>query len=1102
MIKQISYTILLIGLLCCLRPANAQQSSGDIIVGKVFAKAEGALIGVSVKEVDATNRVISGTVTDVNGDFSMRIKSAKNKLEVSYLGFKTQSFPIGSRKNFSIEMKDDEQMLGEVVVTAKKRVNTGTMNIPEREASMAMQTIKADFSELSVASIDEALQGQIAGLDIIANSGDVGAGSAMRFRGTSSINANVTPLIVVNDLIYDTEDADNFDFVNANNENFANLLSINVDDIESISVMKDGAATARWGSRGANGVIAIRTKKGMKGKPRLQYTYRLSEKRQPEGMKMLNGDEYTMFMKEAYFNPLQSDAASDIKEINYIRNDAEFPDWRMYDNNTDWVDAVKTTGVTNDHYITLSGGGERATFYLSGGYFNEKGSIIGQNLNRYSSRMDLNYYVSDRILFSSEMAFTYTNQDKNVDKLLEIAYKKMPNLAVYREDANGNPTGEYYALPQNMSGKLDDQKGLRNPVASACLAKNNVKNYRLKPVFRLRYDLIPSEEKQLLQLRALVEFDVNNSSSYAFIPKELSTAVWTDGSLNKTDYGNDKSHGTLGRVELEWMPKLNDDHSLLLYGSAEMSGGSKSWQSEASYGLPEGISSPTTGSYVSGMGSGNSYWRGMNFLFSSHYSFRSKYNLDFVVRHEGSSKFGPDRKFGTFGGLSLRWNIIDETFMKPAQQWLSMLALRLSTGITGNPPKEEYLHFSRYESWSSYLNNAAVRPVSIRLNDLRWEKVQDKNIGFNLGFFEDLFTADFNYYDKKTFDLLQKDVAIPHSSGFTVYEWQNVGTVRNQGWELYLNLNRFVKMGKFHADFNLNFANNRNTVLELSDIILSRYNGDYNFGNGEYMSRLQLGNSLGSIYGFRYKGVYQYSIDNPDWTKGSAPVARNAQGEIIYDSKGNPVPMYFAYGTTNQLAFQGGDAIYEDINHDGNINELDIVYLGNSNPKFNGGMGLKLTYDRFSMNIYSVFRYGNKIVNTARMNAESMINNNNQSRAVNWRWRKEGDLRDIPRAWNEKAIGNASVPVARNFLGSDRYVEDGSYWRINQLTFNYAIPNKWLSKMSVASASAFLTVYNLYCFTNYSGVDPEVGYGSWGVSTDSNQTPRAKSFTAGISVRF
>jgi TonB-linked SusC/RagA family outer membrane protein len=1104
----VHFILCAIGILCCLQAANAQQPSGNVIIGNVFAKSEGALIGVSVKEVDATNRVISGTVTDVNGDFSLRIKSTANKLEVSYLGFRTRVFAIGTRKNFSIEMKEDEKTLDEVVVTAKKRVNTGTMSIPEREASMAMQTLKANFSDISVASIDEALQGQIAGLDIVANSGDVGSGSAMRLRGTSSINANVTPLIVVNDLIYEAPDADNFDFANANNENFANLLSINVDDIESISVMKDGAATARWGSRGANGVISLRTKKGTKGKPRLQYTYRLSEKRQPEGMKMLNGDEYTMFMKEAYFNPRQSDVASNIKEFNYIQSDAEFPDWRMYDNNTDWVDAVKTTGITNDHYLTLSGGGDRATFYLSGGYYNEKGSIIGQNLNRYTSRMDLNYYVSDRILFESEMAFTYTDQDKNYDKLLEIAYKKMPNLGIYYEDTNGNSTGQYYALPQSLSSQLDDQKDLRNPVASARLIKNNVKNYRLKPVFRLRYDLLPRKEKQMLQLRGLVEFDINNSSSYAFIPKELSTEIWTAEAINKADYGDNKSHSTLGRFELEWMPEFNNDkHSLIMLGLAEMNGGTKTWQSEASYGLPGGVSSPTTGSYVSGMGSGSSYWRGMYALFSSHYSYQSKYNMDFVLRYEGSSRFGRNRRFGTFGGVSFRWNVIDEAFMRPVQNWMSMLALRFSTGLNGTPPTEDYLHFSRYESWSNYLGDATIRPVSIRLDDLRWEKTRDINAGLNLGFFDDLFTLDFNYYDKKTSDLLQKDVSIPSSSGFTIYEWQNVGTVRNQGWELYLYLNRIIKAGKFHVDFNLNFANNRNTVLDLSDIVLSKYNGDYNFGNGEYMSRLQLGNSLGSVYGFRYKGVYQYSIDNPDlvasgYTLGSAPVARDASGNIIYDASGNPVPVYFAYGTTNQLTFQGGDAIYEDINHDGNINELDIVYLGNSYPKFNGGMGIKFTYDRFSVNIYSVFRYGNKIVNTARMNAESMINNNNQSRAVNWRWRKEGDLTDIPRAWNANAVANTSTPVARNFLGSDRYIEDGSFWRINQLSFNYALPNQWLSKLSVASASMFLTVYNLYCFTNYSGVDPEVGYGSWGISTDNNQTPRAQSFTAGLSLRF
>lgn len=1084
--------VTIIGLISCFQTVNAQQASGEMIVGQITSKSEGALIGVSVKEIDGTNRIVSGTVTDINGDFSLKIRSPKNKLEITYLGYQTQTISLGDKKSFSIVLREDDKSLDEVVITAKKRVNTGVMNIPEREVSMAMQTIKADFENLSVASIDEALQGQIAGLDIIANSGDVGAGSAMRLRGTASINANVTPLIVVNDLIFEAENTDNFDFVNASNENFANLLSINVDDIESITVSKDGASNAIWGSRGANGVISIRTKRGMKGKPKLTYAYKLSQKRQPEGMKMLTGDEYTMFLKEAYFNPTFSENASNIKEISYIQNDGEFPDWRMYDNNTNWLDAVKTTGVTHDHYLTLSGGGDKATFYLSGGYYSEKGSIIEQGLDRYSARMDLNYYVSDRILFSSDMSFSYTDEEKNYEGLLGIAYKKMPNLGIYQEDANGNSTGEFYTIPQTISNQLNDQRDLKNPVAVAHLAENNVKGYRLNPTFRLQYDLIPYTEDQMLRIKALASFDIQNNSTYTYLPKELSSVAWTDVNLNKSDYGNNKKRSTTGRVEIQWVPKFQSkDHSLSLFARGEISGGNSKWQSEQSYGIPNGIQNPTTGSYPSSMGSGSNYWRGLNALASGHYSYKSKYNLDVSVRREGSSRFGPKRRFGTFWGASLRWNVIDEAFMASTQDWMSMFAFRYSMGVNGNPPGSDYLHFSRYGSWSSYLGNATTRPTSLRLEDLRWEKSSDFNIGADLGFFDDLFTASFNYYEKETSDLLHKDVSIPASSGYTTYTYQNVGKVKNEGWELHMNLNRFIKVGKFHADFNMNFANNRNTILEMDEIVLNKYNGEFNFDNGSYMTRLQLNNSFGSIYGFRYKGVYEYNKEN--WQKGTAPVAKDGSGNVILDSNGDPVPMYFAYGTTNQLEFQGGDAIYEDINHDGNINELDIVYLGNSNPKLNGGMGFKLTYGGLTLNVYSVFRYGNKIINEARMNAENMHNNNNQNRSVNWRWRKEGDQTDIPRA-----LRNAG----RNWLGSDRYVEDGSFWRINQLSLNYQLPKSFVSRMSMSNARVFLTVYNLYCFTNYSGVDPEVGYGSWNISTDKNQTPRSRSFTAGVSVNF
>jgi len=1113
--KHFFNAILITLLLSCFQSLKAQQSS-DMIIGNVFEKGSGGLVGVTVMEVDGTNRVLSGTVTDVNGDFSMKIVSPKNKLVINYIGFKAQKLSIGDQRKFSIEMKEDETGLSEVVVTAKKRVNTGPLSIPEREASMAYQTIKADFENLPVTSLDEALQGKIAGLDIVANSGDVGAGSSMRLRGTASINANKPPLIVVDDMIYNASNADTFDFVNANPENYADLLSINVDDIESITVLKDGASTARWGSQAANGVISIRKKRGVRGKPQLRYSYRLSGSRQPQGMRMLNGDEYTMLMKEAYFNPMQNDATANIKEFNYITNDAVFPDWRMYDNNTDWVSAVKTTGVINNHYLTLSGGGERARFYLSGGYDNEKGSIIGQNLNRYTSLMTLNYYVSDRIVFTSDMSFTYQNQDKNYNinisnknyDLLALAYNKMPNLGIYREDANGASTGEYYTLPQTMSSQLKDQLAYTNPVALAYQAKNNVKNYRLLPVLRLDYDLIQPTDEQKLQVRASVQFDINNGTTYAFFPKSLASVAWTDGSINHGQYGNSKSYKTTSRFEIEWHPKFsNKNHSLGMTALAEFISGTSASQSEESYGMPLGIISPTTGSFVSNMSSSTSSSRGMDFVYMAHYSFKSKYNLDFTYTREGSSKFGPSKRFGNFGGIAGRWNISDEKFMDPSKKWLSMLAVRSSTGIVGNQPGDDYTYFSRYESWSNYIYNGTVRPVSIRLDNLQWETTQDVNIGANIGLFDDLFTADFNYYNKATSNLLQKGVKIPTSSGFPSYAWQNSGSVQNRGWELFLNLNRFIHAGKFHADFNLNFANNRNTVLSLSPIILAQYNGDYTFNNGDYLSRLQLHNSLGSIYGFRYKGVYQYSIDNPNFVAsgyalGSAPIARDAGGNIIYDSSGKPVPMYFAYGTTNQYKFQGGDAMYEDINHDGNINQLDIVYLGNSYPKVNGGGGFTFVYDKFSVNIYSVFRYGNKIVNSARMWAESMIDNNNQSRAVNWRWRKEGDITDMPRAWNKNAVNGTSMPVARNFLGSDRYVEDGSFLRINQISFNYSFPKKWLAKLSVTNASMFLTLYNVYCFTRYSGADPEVNYDSWGVSTDNNQTPRSQSFTGGVILQF
>ncbi len=1069
--------------------ANAQDT-GNLIRGKVFSTLDGEIIAAQVVEIDQNNRILSQAVTDFNGEFSMRIKNRNNKLRVSYVGYNTKTVNIGNNTVFNIELIDASEL--EVVeVTAKRRVNTGTLDIPEREISTAMQTISSkDFEGLSVASVDDALQGRISGLDVVASSGDAGSGSSMRIRGITSISPNSEPLIVLNGVIFDTPNAADFEFQTADEEKFADLLSVNVDDIESITVLKDAASTAVWGSRGANGVISIITKKGIKGKTRVQYSYRFTGSKQPKGMTMLTGDDYTMLLKESYFNPRQSDGAANVRELNY---DPTFSEYHNYNNNTDWVSAVTQFGGTGDHYLQLSGGGDKARFLVSGGYYNQNGSVIGQNLKRFSTRINLDYQVSDRIKFSTDFSFTDTNNKQNYDGLLGIAYKKMPNLGIWAKDADGNDTDRYYKMLPTASSQLDDQKGLRNPVASAHLAERLSRSVRILPVFRIQYDLL-DPEKSMLRYNAYVSFDVNNGSSYLFMPKELTTSNWLGADVNASSSNDNRSLNLSTDNNITWRPDFGTkDHALQLYGSFQMGMFSSRSQSISSYGTPTGsITGSTAGGYISNFSTGPGQGRWMAYMMLAHYVMYDRYVLDLTVRRDGSTKFGDDRKWGTFPGVSLAWNLADEKFMDFASDWLSTLKLRPSWGISGKQPSAEYLFYSIYSAYSSYAGVPTIRPDNIQLADLRWETVTSYNYGIDVGFLDDKFTGDFNYYFKRTEDMLFAGLRIPSSSGFNSLGYQNAGTMDNVGWDMNLNANRFVRVGDFSMSASLNFSNNVNTIIDLRQTILDSYNKDFSYNNGEYLTRIQMNNSFGSIYGFRYKGVYQYNEYEPG-REGLSPFALDENGQIIRDALGEPVRMTFAAGEPAEYKFKGGDAIYEDINNDGNINELDIVYLGNSNPLFNGGMSLRFNYKRLSANIFSNFRVGNKVVNMARMYAENMYGNNNQAASVNWRWRKDGDDTDMPRALYQSGY---------NWLASDRYVEDGSFLRIKNLQINYSLDPAKLKPYHLNQLQLYLTINNLMTFTKYSGVDPEVGYGGLGVSTDNAQTPRAKSFTAGISINF
>lgn len=1072
----------------------------------------GELTGASVCEIDGSGRIIEATVTDINGNFSMKISNPKDKIRFSYVGFKNVILPI-DREEYQISMKS-ETNLKEVTVVAKRRLNGGGLAIPEKEISFATQTIDAkEFEGLGMNTIDEALQGRIAGLDIIANSGNLGAGTTMRLRGASSISSltNANPLIVVNGNTWNVDMA-NFDMNNANDEQFAQLLNVNPEDIASITVLKDAAATAIYGSQGANGVIEITTKRGSRGKPRLEYRLRLTGTYQPEGYKMLTGDDYTMLLKESYFNPEQNDNASDIRELNY---DPTFSEYEQYNNNTDWLDAVTQWGLRQNHSLVITGGGEKATFRISGGFDHETGSVIKQMLNRFSTRVALDYYVSDRIKIQTNFSLTYTENNRNSDNLLSLAYKKMPNMSIYEQDpVTGENTDKYYAMLQSASSVFNNnQKNMVNPVASANLAKNKASTYDINPEFIMNYRLLGlDEEHTRLDWEGRVYMNIFNDYTNRFYPSELLTVSWNNG-VNTSYAGSTKSVAFTTKQSLYFYPHFaNENHKLSLMGRFELTSGSSTGQGTDGKGLVSGgPSSPDAGGLITGMSSSFSQWRSMYYTLQMHYAYKERYMLDFSVRADGTTKFGPDRRWGYFPAVSARWNFAEEPFIKRAtEKWLSMWSIRGSWGMVGNQPGQDYLYMSKYGSTDRYLDLAAMKPQNIRLTDLRWETTSTYDVGTDIGLFNNKFNLTMEWYYSTRRDMLMGGVRIPSNSGFYNLAYRNVGSMRNIGWEFHINTNRLVEIGKFYADINATFGNNSNEILTMDPTVLETLNSEFHFDNREVLQRVQLHNPFGAIYGFRYKGVYEYQYETfKDMSTAeraqfladghTAPIAQTETGSVIYDDEGDPIRMMYAYSNDaagRNYKFKGGDAIYEDINHDGNINALDIVYLGSSLPKLTGGFGFSLNYSRWRLNAQFNYRVGNKILNMARLDAEAMIGNDNQSQAVNYRWRKEGDVTTIPRAM----YGSTS---SYNTLVSDRFVEDGSFIRLNYLQLSYAFDPKVVKKLTGLNGLDFyISANNLFILTKYTGVDPEVGYGGYGASVDNGQTPRAKSYTFGFNVKF
>ena len=1095
--------------LFCLVSSSVFAQKSARISGTITSDAEGPLIMVNVTERDPNNRIIEACVTDFEGNFSMVVKNTSNVLEVSYVGYKTQRLEIGSRTVFNIKMVEDN-LLDQVDIVAEQRTRTGGLDILEREMTHATQKISMDEMDgLSFASVDEALQGQIAGLDVVFNSGDVGSGTQMRLRGNSALSSEIdaTPLIVVDDNIFEVEA---FDPEKTNAEDFAELLMINTEDIAEIEVLKDAASCAVWGSRGANGVIKIKTKRGKRGPTRVNFTYKFKDKWTPSGYNLLNGDDYTMLIKQALFNVDQKGV--DIPELNYEQT---FPEYQNYNNNTDWVDAVSKHGYRNEYSLNLSGGGEKATFRISGGYSNENGQVIGQNLNSFSSRLALDYYVSARIKVIADFAFSYTKQRRNTMDLLYNSLLMMPNMSIYEQDSLGVNTDAYYAILKNGSTPrlweaMSNSGRTKNPIAVGNLAQSYSENYNINPQITFEYNLLGLEDNETqLKYRGMVNLNASTSLSSTYLPAALSTDDWTADDKNRSSSDDGKSLGFTTRHQMIFTPYLgSSDHFMTMNAQFELSTSTGNSQSSTSIGLPTGnISSSTIGAKLSGAGTNKWESRNVSFVYDAHYSYKSKYSLRLAVRGEGSTAMGDDRKWAAFPSISARWNIIDESWMDWAKPYLSMLSLRPGFGMDGHTPPSNKT-FNSYSSYGySYLGLAGFQMDGIRLTDLRRSDKREWNIGSDFGFFDGLVTGAFNYYNGTTYDNIIHGYKLPSTTGYSRLEYKNSGTVRNYGWELNMNLNN-VKLAKdFSMSMYFNIGNNFNEILELEEAYLEEKNGKYESpSNSTYLPRIQIGNPSGAIYGFRYKGVYRYSYKN--WEKalveeeagrdGTCPIVRDADGNVVYEANGQPKKLVLFYNNedgTNRYEFKGGDAIYEDINHDGTINQLDIVYLGNSNPAAQGGFGLTFRYKKWSLRTSFTYRLNVDVVNSSRMAFENMSSFDNQSVAVNWRWRKEGDITEIPRAVN----GNDN---AYNYLGSDRYVEDASYMRLSYVQLSYSLEPAWLKKVGLKSLNLYASADNVYFWTKYTGLEPEVANGGEGIAYDNTKTPRPRSYTLSLSVGF
>ncbi|UZD39933.1 SusC/RagA family TonB-linked outer membrane protein [Capnocytophaga ochracea] len=988
--------------------ATALSAQNKKISGKVIDEKHQPVLGASVVVKGTTK----GTTTDFDGNFTIDVP-AKATLSVSFIGYHTQNVAVGNQNQLTIVLKEEQEQLDEVVV-----VGYGTVRKKDLTGAVTSVSNKA-LKEKPIANAGEALQGRAAGVQVT-SAGKPGDNVSFRIRGISTIN-NSEPLLVIDGVPTDL-----------------GINALNVDDIENIDVLKDASATAIYGSRGANGVVLITTKKGKNGDGKLSFSTNVALQQATNLPVMLNAREFASFHNEMIANYNRTPGVSPLTQ----RPDFANPeDWGE---GTNWLKALFRPAFMRNYSLSYSGGNDKSNYYVSAGVFDQDGIILNTSYRRYTVQFNGESRVKPWIKFGNNLTLSH-DEKKSGDYNIRMAMASLPTQPIYNEDGS-------YSGPDSPAHQYSD---IRNVIGTALInGQNTTKGYNI--LGNIFAEITPVKH---LVLKTTGGLDFKYWDNRSFSPKYNWKPI--PNPLSNLYQDANKSTTLLWDNTLTYTNTFAQKHFLnVMVGTSaqnnvysKINASVSNFLSDQQNQLSKGLENPTVGGTMND-------WAILSFIGRLNYTYADKYLLTATVRRDGSSRFSKENRWGTFPSFSLAWRASNESFF-PKNDYVNDVKLRVGYGMTGNQGGiDNYAYFTKLRTGQYVFNNNLVStlyPHVMPNPNVKWETVEQFNGGIDLALLKNRLNLTFDAYIKNTSDMLVP-MAVSVSSGYSDINVPsiNAGKVENKGVELTVSsVNVNKKDFQWNTDVNVSF--NRNKIVKMNDGV------PLFTGFEAFLTKLQIlseGHPVNSFYGYVMNGLFQNQaeVDN--------------------------------YATQVENGTAPGDVKFRDLNNDGVINAEDRTYIGNPFPEWTFSMNNNFNYKNIDLQIFLQGVAGNDIYNANRIWQEGMSVPQNQIAKVKDRWTGEGTSNSIPRA----IYGDPN----QNARHSTRFVEDGSYLRIKNVTLGYTLPKEVTQKFHTDMLRIYLSCQNLYTFTKYSGMDPEVGTGG----VDSGTYPVTRTVSFGLNVQF